>query len=193
MDIGVIVGSTRPSRIGHKLTSWLLSTITVKHSLNFEIIDLQEWNLPLFNEPEIPAKGEQYYSSEKTKQWSKKIASKDGFIFVTPQYNWGYPAALKNAIDYLYNEWTGKPAIIVSYANRGGGKAAAQFRQVLDGLKMRTVETMPAICLAKDMYTENGALKEIEEYGGFAVQYSDIINKAVKELELELLKNKENN
>ncbi|KAF1803607.1 putative NADPH-dependent FMN reductase [Mucor lusitanicus] len=163
MNIGVIVGSTRPSRIGHQLTKWLLSVITAKDSLNLEIIDLAEWDLPLFNEPEIPAKGEQYYSSEKTRQWSNKIASKDGYIFVTPQYNWGYPASLKNAVDYLYNEWTGKPAIIISYANRGGGKAAAQFRQVLDGLKMRPVQTMPAICLTKDMYTENGKLKEIEK------------------------------
>ncbi|EPB91215.1 hypothetical protein HMPREF1544_01920 [Mucor circinelloides 1006PhL] len=186
MNIGVIIGSTRPSRIGHQLTKWLLSIITVKHSLNLEMIDLAEWDLPLFNEPEIPAKGEQYYSSEKTRQWSRKIASKDGFIFITPQYNWGYPASLKNAVDYLYNEWSGKPAIIVSYANRGGGKAAAQFRQVLEGLKMRPVETMPAICLTKDMYTENGALKEIEDYKKFAAIYDGVINKAIDELQIEL-------
>ncbi|CEP10947.1 hypothetical protein [Parasitella parasitica] len=188
MNIGVIIGSSRPSRIGHKLTSWVLSAITAHHTLHFEIIDLQEWDLPLFNEPEIPAKGEQYYSSEKTRQWSQKIASKDGFIFVTPQYNWSYPAVLKNAVDYLYNEWTDKPAIIVSYANRGGEKAAVHFRQVLYGLKMRPVETMPAISLVKDMYTENGVLKEVDEYMDFAAQYSGIIDRAIRELEIKLSK-----
>ncbi|KAI8886892.1 flavoprotein [Backusella circina FSU 941] len=187
MNIGVIIASTRPNRVGGRITDWILSSITTEHALNFEVIDLAAWDLPLFNEPNIPAKGEQYYTNDKTKQWSKKIGSKDGFIFVTPQYNWGYPASLKNAVDYLFNEWTGKPAVIASYANRGGGKAAAQFRQVLEGFRMRPVETMPAINLAKDMYTDDGAIKQ--EFGEFGHLYSEIINKAIKELEQELNKN----
>jgi NAD(P)H-dependent FMN reductase len=183
MNIGVIIGSTRPGRVGERITEWMLSSITAKHALHFEVIDLAVWDLPLFNEPGIPAKGE--YTSEKTKQWSKKIGSKDGFIFVTPQYNWGYPASLKNAIDYLFNEWTGKPAVIASYANRGGGKAAVQLRQVLEGLRMIPVETMPAIHLVKDMY-EDGVIRR--EFGEFGHLYSDTMNKAIEELQQEFNK-----
>jgi NAD(P)H-dependent FMN reductase len=179
--VGIIIGSTRPTRIGPMITKCVLSSITVKHSLDFEVIDLAEWDLPLLNEPEMPAKGE--YKYDKTKEWSKKINSKDGFIFVTPQYNWGYPAALKNAIDYLYKEWSQKPAIIVSYANRGGGKAANQLRQVLQGIHMNPTETMPAIQL-KELHDEEGNIKDdpIE----FSKKYSNDINKAILEfLELQ--------
>jgi len=66
-------------------------------------------------------------------------------VFVTPQYNWGYPAVLKNAIDYLFNEWKGKSAMIVSYGGHGGGKAASQLRQVLNGVHMEVAETMPGL------------------------------------------------
>lgn len=72
-----------------------------------------------------------------------------GFVFVTPQYNWGYPAALKNALDHLYAEWAGKPAVIVSYGGHGGVRCAEQLRQVLTGLKMKPVATMPALTLPR--------------------------------------------
>jgi NAD(P)H-dependent FMN reductase len=183
MSIGVIIGSTRPGRIGDKITQWMIQSITTQHNLNFELIDLAEWDLPLFNEPEIPAKGS-IYGNEKTKLWSEKIKSKQGFIFVTPQYNWGYPAALKNAVDYLFHEWTTKPAIIASYAYRGGGKAADQFRQVLHGLHMKPVETMPAFKIEGGMFDESGVVKK--EYKEFGEQYGEIINKAILELEKEL-------
>jgi NAD(P)H-dependent FMN reductase len=172
MNIGVIIGSTRKNRIGEQITNLFLNTISTNHNLNFEIIDLMEWNLPMFDEPGIPAKDE--YVNEITKKWSKKINSKQGYIFVTPQYNWGYPASLKNAIDYLYKEWNNKPAIIISYANKGGDKAAAQLRQVLEGLRMKTVKTMPAIKL--------NDIKEKENL----IQYSDLINNSIIELENEL-------
>ncbi|KAI8068948.1 flavoprotein-like protein [Thamnidium elegans] len=183
-NIGVIIGSVRTARIGHVITRWVLQSITVKHNLNLELIDLSEWNLPLLDEPEIPAKG--VYVFEKTKRWSEKISSKDGFIFITPQYNWGYPASLKNAVDYLFKEWNDKPAIIVSYAYRGGGKAASQFRQVVEGLRMKPTETMPAIVLAKDMFNENGKIKD--DYPEFTSLYEEVVNKAVVELEQEFNK-----
>ncbi|KAG2200054.1 hypothetical protein INT47_007699 [Mucor saturninus] len=181
--IGVIIGSTRPNRVGPTITKWLLQSITPRHNISFEIIDLKAWNLPLLDEPEMPAKG--IYANEKTKQWSEEIKSKDGFIFVTPQYNLGYPASLKNAVDYLFKEWNEKPAIIASYAYRGGGKAADQFRQVTSGLKLKTVETMPAINLSVEMFNEEGRIKD--DVDGFD-QYSEVINKAVTEMEEEFNK-----
>ena len=119
----------------------------------FELVDVKDWKLPMGDEPGIPAAGS--YEFDHTRVWSEKIASGDAVVFVTPQYNWGYPAPLKNAIDHLYREWSGKPAMIVSYGGHGGGKCAAQLRQVLDGLEMRTVATMPGLRLARDAIEAN--------------------------------------
>jgi NAD(P)H-dependent FMN reductase len=95
------------------------------------------------DEPGIPSEitDPSGYSYDHTRQWSAEISSHSAFIFVTPQYNWSFPASIKNAIDYLYHEWKGKPAVIVSYGGHGGGKAAAQLHQVLLGIRMRVMET----------------------------------------------------
>lgn len=183
-NIAIIMGSTRPTRIGPVITKWVQSSIATSARLDFEAIDLAEWDLPLYNEPGMPRKGE--YVHEKTRQWSEKINTMDGFIFITPQYNFGYPAVLKNAIDYLYHEWTQKPTMVISYANRGGGKAAAQLRQVLEGVRMDITETMPAIQI-KEFVDEAGKVKE-ELNDLFREKYSDIISKAVGELEAKFSK-----
>ena len=86
----------------------------------------------------------------------------DAFIFVTPQYNWSIPASLKNALDYLYYEWVGKPAGIVSYGSRGGGKAADHLKGVLEGLRMRVVGTAPGLPV-KFTGLPVGTLSEVEE------------------------------
>ncbi|KAL1915606.1 uncharacterized protein VTP21DRAFT_6730 [Calcarisporiella thermophila] len=141
--VGIIVSSTRLTRVGRDIADAIYDQIHLYRRLDYEIIDLLEWNLLIFNEPEIPSKG--VYVHDLTKRWSKTIASKDAFTLMIPQYNWGYPASLNNAIDYLYSGWNNKPAMIISYANRGGGKAAAQLRQVLEGLRMRPIDSMPGI------------------------------------------------
>ena len=101
----------------------------------------------MFNEPTIPSqvKDPSNYIQLHTRAWSSEIQKHQAFIFVLPQYNWGYPAVLKNALDYLFHEWAAKPALIVSYGGHGGGKAASQLKQVLQGLSMRVVESMPAL------------------------------------------------
>jgi NAD(P)H-dependent FMN reductase len=86
------------------------------------------------------------------------VPDQTAIVFVSPQYNWGYPAPLKNAIDHLYKEWAGKPAMIVTYGGHGGGKCAAQLRQVLDGLEMRPVATMPGFTLPRDRIEANGGV-----------------------------------
>jgi NAD(P)H-dependent FMN reductase len=127
-----------------------------------------DWPLPMSDEPSIPANG--VYANEHTHAWSRKIAAADGFIFVTPQYNWGYPASLKNALDHLYKEWTGKPAAIVSYGYRGGVKAAAQLHQVLEGgLKMRVAATIPAVTFTNEMVAAPGRLRDpATDFAAFA-------------------------
>ena len=135
----VIVGSVRARRVCPAIATWVAGIGRAALAAEIEIVDLKDWPLPMDDEPGVPAAHP--YECEHTRAWSRKIAAADAFVFVTPQYNWGYPAALKNALDHLYKEWSGKPAMIVSYGSRGGGKCARQLRQVLQGLHMRPVAT----------------------------------------------------
>ncbi|MBF7683300.1 NAD(P)H-dependent oxidoreductase [Acinetobacter sp. B5B] len=152
MNIKIITASVRQGRIGPQISKWVLQSIQEKMNNDVEIIDLKEWYLPLDDEPYLPATGK--YLQHHTQQWSQKIASGDLFVFVFPQYNWGYPASLKNAVDHLYAEWNDKVALIVSYANRGGGKAADQFQQIITGLHMHNLSGRIEVKL-KDLQFNN--------------------------------------
>ena len=133
--------------MGPQIAAWVAEIGRDAMPGAFELVDLKDWPLPMDDEPGIPAAGR--YDFDHTLAWGEKISSADAIVFVTPQYNWGYPASLKNAIDHLYREWAGKPAMIVSYGGHGGSKCAAQLRQVLDALEMITVATMPSLHLAR--------------------------------------------
>ncbi len=143
------MGSTRAGRLCPAIATWVADIGRAYASFTLELVDLADWPLPPDDEPGIPQLGQ--YSQPHTWAWSRKVAGAAGFVFVTPQYNWGYPAVLKNAIDHLYAEWTGKPALIVSYGGHGGGKCAAQLRQVMEGLKMHPVPAMPGLVLTRAM------------------------------------------
>jgi NAD(P)H-dependent FMN reductase len=138
-------------------------------------VDLLNWHLPSDDEPGIPALG--VYGQEHTQAWSRKIASAAAVVIITPQYNWGYPAPLKNALDHLYEEWSGKPLVIVSYGRRGGDKCAAQLLQVAEGLHMRAVPTMPGIKLT-DAMLRGGSLDPDSD---FAI-HADTVRRAFTEL-----------
>ncbi|KAK2598429.1 hypothetical protein N8I77_011847 [Diaporthe amygdali] len=147
--VGIICGSTRAPRVGPQITDFVhkaieshLASQPSSHGLTLETVDIAAFNLPLFDEPGIPQAitDPAGYAHQHTRDWSARIAALDAFVFVTPQYNWGIPAALKNAIDFLFNEWTRKPGMIVSYGGHGGGRAAEALRVVLQGLKMKTPE-----------------------------------------------------
>ena len=133
--IAVVIGSTRPSRICANIAAWACEAIGKDSELRYDLLDLAEVDLPFLDEPLKAALGD--YQHEHTRAWSRSVQSYDGFFFVFPQYNWGYPAVLKNALDYLYHEWRDKPATFATYGTRGGGKAAAQFSEILAGLHMR--------------------------------------------------------
>jgi NAD(P)H-dependent FMN reductase len=161
MNVQIIVGSTRPGRVGPQISDWIKNSIPDKPNTTYEIIDIADWKLPIFDEPIHPSMNQ--YQNAHTKAWSKKIKDGDAYIFLTPEYNSGYPAALKNAIDYLFHEWTDKPTMIVSYGVGGGPTASAQLRQVAERLKMRLVETSPAFTITRDMSGEDGQIKNISE------------------------------
>jgi NAD(P)H-dependent FMN reductase len=160
----VIVGSTRTRRLCLQIAKWVAEVGRATISGEFEVVDLKDWPLPMNDEPGIPAIGD--YTFEHTRAWSEKISEAHAFVFVTPQYNWGYPAPLKNALDHLYKEWSGKPAVIVTYGGHRGDKCARQLRQVLKGLKMRPIATMPGFKLTHDRIKANtGTIDPAVEFG----------------------------
>lgn len=133
--IAIIIGSTRPNRFGPKVAEWIHGFAQEVSDAEFSVIDLVDIQLPLLDEPNPPMQGK--YQNAHTKAWAQTVAGFDGFIFVTPEYNHGYPAALKNALDFLYAEWNHKPVAFVSYgAGAGGSRAVEQLREVVINLLM---------------------------------------------------------
>lgn len=120
----IIIGSTRPSRKGPIVANWFTEIAKQHSDFDVEVLDLKEINLPLMDEPEHPRL--QKYAHEHTKSWSKVINEADAYVIVTPEYNFGYPATLKNALDYLSVEWQDKPMAFVSYGGVSAGTRAVQ-------------------------------------------------------------------
>jgi NAD(P)H-dependent FMN reductase len=158
--VAVVIGSTRPIRICPGIAAWVLRAAQEESSLRYELIDLAEVNLPFLDEPLKAALGQ--YEHEHTRAWSRLVSSYDGFLFVFPQYNWGYPAPLKNALDFLYHEWGGKPVSCVTYGTRGGAKGAQQLSGVLDGLHMRKLDDHLEVIVSDDDVDENWQLRDLE-------------------------------
>ena len=146
--VGIIVGSVRPNRRSMQVANWLKVQLKKSTKVQFDIIDLKEVNLPMMGEPKIPYQG--LYVNEKTRKWSELVQSYDGFVFVFPQYNWGYPAVLKNAIDYLGKEWQGKPVSLVTFGGHGGSQAQIAMKLVVTGLKMAALPVDLQINLLPD-------------------------------------------
>jgi NAD(P)H-dependent FMN reductase len=157
--VAVVIGSTRPGRISAGIAEWVLDTAQTGSPLRYEFIDLAEVNLPFLDEPVMAAQG--HYEHEHTHAWSRLISSYDGFIFVFPQYNWGYPGVLKNALDFLYWEWREKPVTFVTFGTRGGSRAAAQIQVVLQGLHMRELPDHLEVRISEDDVDEQWQLKDI--------------------------------
>jgi NAD(P)H-dependent FMN reductase len=122
MRIAIVTGSTRPNRNNIAVARWVFELAATRRDATFELVDIADYHLPLLDEPLPPALGR--YTHPHTKRWAAKIASFDGYVFVTPEYNHGTSAALKNAIDYLYAEWNHKAAGFVELwrRRRGAGR-----------------------------------------------------------------------
>lgn len=155
----LIMGSTRAGRKCPQVAAWVKSIGQACSDFAYEVVDLANWSLPMDDEPAIPALG--HYTQAHTRAWSDKIQTADAVVFVTPQFNWGYPAVLKNAIDHLYHEWRDKPTVIVTYGGHGGTRCARQLRRVAASLKMRVVATTPALALP-DAVIRQGALLDAD-------------------------------
>ena len=146
--IAIILGSTRPGRNGEAVAKWVRDIAVKRDDATFELVDLADFPLPHFDEPGSPAWGN--YQNEHTKAWSAKIAQFDGYVFVTPEYNHSTSGVLKNALDYLYNEWNNKAAAFVSYGSVGGARAVEHLRLVASELQLATVRAQVAISLVTE-------------------------------------------
>jgi NAD(P)H-dependent FMN reductase len=134
----VIVGSTRPVRIGDQLAELVIPLLEQSSGHGTEVVDLRELALPFLDEPRQPSDGN--YVHAHTRAWSETVRRNDAVVVITPQYNGGYPASVKNAIDFLYEEWHHKPFLIVSYGSRGGPKSNSQLTEVLHYIHADPVE-----------------------------------------------------
>jgi NAD(P)H-dependent FMN reductase len=143
--IGIILGSTRPNRNGEQVARWVYDVASRRSDAEFELVDLRDYPLPHLDEPLPPAMGQ--YQNEHTRQWADKIASFDGFVIVTPEYNHSTSGVLKNAIDYLYAEWNNKAVGFVSYGSVGGARAVEHLRLVAGELQMADVRQQVALSL----------------------------------------------
>ena len=175
-NLKIIIASTRPGRKGPALANWIFEVAKKHTEFSVELLDLAVINLPFLDEPNHPRF--QKYTKEHTKKWSATIAAADAFIFVTPEYNFGYPASLKNALDFLYNEWTYKPVAFVSYGGIAGGTRSMQaLKQVISAMNM--VPVLEAVNVP--FFT-----KYIDEQNKFNADEG--INKAAEGMMKELLK-----
>lgn len=145
ITIGIILGSTRPGRVGEQVADWVAKIATERADAAFESIDLRDHQLPHLDEPLSPMLGR--YQHDHTKSWAATIAHFDGYVFVTAEYNHGLPGALKDAIDYLHAEWADKAAGVVSYGVAGGTGSAAQLRQMCGQLAIADVSAQLALNL----------------------------------------------
>jgi len=148
LKIGIIIGSTRPGRNAESVARWVYEMASKRKDAEFELVDIKEYNLPLLDEP-IPASMGQYMHPH-TRAWAEKIKSLDAFIFVTPEYNHSIPAALKNALDFVYSEWNNKAAGFVSYGSAGGARAVEQLRLIMGELQVADVRAQVLLSLFTD-------------------------------------------
>ncbi|MFP4164336.1 MAG: NADPH-dependent FMN reductase [Chitinispirillaceae bacterium] len=157
LRLQVIVGSTRPGRFSEKPAHWILEKAQNKPEVEAELLDLREYPLPFFDEPLSPS-SLKAYSSDVAVRWSKKITEGDGYIMVTPEYNHGYSAVLKNALDYAYYPWNRKAVGFVSYGGVSGARSIEQLRLVAVELQMAPVRN--SVHIPVDLF---GELKQKDE------------------------------
>ena len=144
INIGIIIGSTREGRVSPQVAQWVKEVADARGDANYTIIDIKDYDLPLLGTAEAPGAA----------GWSQAIAAQDGFVFIAQEYNHSISGALKNAIDYLRDEWNNKAAGIVSYGSVGGARATEHLRGILGELLVADVRVHPALSLFTDF--ENG-------------------------------------
>src|SRR5437879_6503240 len=148
LKIAIIIGSTRPGRRGEVIAQWVHEIAQKRIDAEYEIVDIADFNLPLYDEPNPPMLSK--YTKPHTLVWSKAINSFDGFVFVTPEYNHATSGALKNAIDFLYAEWGNKAAGFIGYGGVSGARAVENLRLIMGELQVATVRAQVGLSMFTD-------------------------------------------
>lgn len=160
-NLKVITSTTRPGRAGVAIEKWITDVAKSKSEFNVELLDLSVINLPFMDEPNHPRM--QKYHHEHTKNWSAKINEADAFIIVLSEYNFCFPAPIKNALDFLFVEWMYKPVGFVSYGGVSGGLRATQMlKQVVTTLSMMPIAAQVNIPFFAKLIDENGVFQANE-------------------------------
>lgn len=136
LRLQIIVGSTRPGRFADKPVAWLVDRLAGRADFDLDVLDLRDHPLPLFDSPMSPARSLRDYPNEAVAKLGRRFDGADGYITVTSEYNHGYPASLKNALDYVFPEFNKKPMTFVGYGNTGGARAIEQLRLVVVELEV---------------------------------------------------------
>ncbi|HEX4091361.1 MAG TPA: NAD(P)H-dependent oxidoreductase [Trebonia sp.] len=153
----VVIASTRPGRVGASFGDWFVAIAAAHGGFAVEKVDLAEVGLPFMDEPSHPKL--QAYQHQHTRDWSATVSRADAFVFVTPEYNYGYNAVLKNAIDFLHREWADKAVSFLSYGGIGAGtRAVQQLKQVVTTLRMVPIFESVNVPFAAQKLTEGGAV-----------------------------------
>jgi NAD(P)H-dependent FMN reductase len=157
----VVIASTRPGRVGLPVGEWFAERARAHAGFQLEVVDLAELDLPFMDEPNHPRFHE--YTQQHTKDWSAQVQAADAFVFVTPEYNYGFNAPLKNAIDYLHVEWQYKPVGFVSYGGVAAGTRAVQMlKLIVTTLRMTPVFEAVSIPFVAQFLDDEGELQANE-------------------------------
>lgn len=173
LKIAIIIGSTRPSRVGATVGKWAYDNLPKKDGVNYELIDLAEENLPFLKDNSMPAM--QQYDQDSTKAWSKKIASYDGYILVTTEYNAGPPAPLKNALDTLFKEWAKKPVAFVGYGWMGAVRSIEKLITTASRMNMMPISNAIHVIDIGMAFDDNGAIKPEAVRGNFTAFEDNLV------------------
>jgi len=158
-QVGVILGSVRTGRMGKPIADWVVKMGAMyEGDLAFRLLDLKEIDLPFMDEP-TPAMMSDDYVHDHTRRWSSMIKACDALIIVAPEYNGGYAPVLKNAIDFLYNEWAGLPAGIVAYSGGGPKNSIRQLREILERVGMSVLDHTVTIGKSWEAIDADGNVK----------------------------------
>jgi len=158
MRLAVIIGSTRPGRIGPKVANWFADIARRDGRFEIDLVDLADFGFPIGMSHGAPRMG--LYHPDAV-AFAERIEKADAFVFVTPEYNHGYPASLKSALDSIYKEWTMKPATFISYGGASGGlRAIEQLRQVVAELHIHDIQASVSLPYVFTAFDEDGSLKE---------------------------------
>lgn len=166
IKVKVIIGSVREGRFAEKPAAWIAGEAKKMPNLDVEVLDLKDYPMPFFDEATSPSVTPQGYDNPVVKKWATKIADGDAFIIVTPEYNHGPSAVLKNAIDYVYAPWNKKPVGFVGYGSVLGARSIEQLRLVMIELQMAPIRI--SLNIPFDVYMNAAKLETAQSASAFA-------------------------